>query len=343
MPVTIMDVAKEANVSKSTVSLVMNNSDSVKLETRIKVLDAIQKLGYVPNMAARELTTKVKNILGLVFLTDNTTNKSYRFDSVTETLLYDTFNGISSGMRQTDFGLLSERFSALDPNQELPSLLKNNRVDGVFIVGGLFDDAFMQRLQQRKIAAVLVGRSYPGIDWVAPDVLDAMYKGTRYLLETGHQHIVFILGPRTSPVAHKKLEGIRKAMDEAGLELRADAVKYCDYTGASGYNAMKELWESGIRMDAVFAASDGIAIGAMRCLFDQKVRIPEEVSIVGYEQSVITEHAVPALTTIDINKERMGEEALRILLNRISRPKAKPVQLTLAPALVIRDTVKQRG
>ncbi len=337
-----MDVAKEANVSKSTVSLVMNNSDSVKLETRIKVLDAIQKLGYVPNMAARELTTKVKNILGLVFLTDNATNRSYQFDSVTETLLYDTFNGISSGMKQTDFGLLSERFSALEPNQELPSLLKNNRVDGVFIVGGLFDDAFIQRVQQRKIAAVLVGRNYPGIDWVAPDVLDAMYKGTKYLLETGHQDIVFLLGPQTSPVAHKKLEGICKALDEAGLPLRPDAFKYCDYSGSSGYNSMKELWTSGIGMDAVFAASDGIAMGAMRFLYDQKVRIPDDISIVGYEQSVITEHAVPALTTIDINKERMGEEALRILLNRISRPKAKPVQLMIAPSLVIRDTVKKR-
>ncbi|ULL15199.1 LacI family transcriptional regulator [Paenibacillus sp. H1-7] len=343
MPVTIMDVAKEANVSKSTVSLVMNNSDSVKLETRIKVLEAIERLGYVPNMAARELTTKIKHILGLIFMTDNTTNKSYRFDSVTETLLYDTFNGISSGMKQTDFGLLSERFSAFEATQELPSLIKNNRVDGVFIVGGLFDDSFMQRLLQRKIAAVLVGRSYPGIDWVAPDVLDAMYKGTKYLLETGHKHIAFILGPRTSPVAHKKLEGIRKALDEAGMALEDNAVKYCDYTGASGYTAMKELWESGVRTDSVFAASDGIAVGAMRYLYDQRVRIPDDISIVGYEQSVITEHAFPALTTIDINKERMGEEALRILLNRIARPKAKPVQMTLAPSLVIRDTVKLRG
>ncbi|WP_248930084.1 LacI family DNA-binding transcriptional regulator [Paenibacillus hamazuiensis] len=342
MAVTIMDVAKEANVSKSTVSLVMNNSDSVKLETRIRVLEAIRKLGYVPNMAARELTTKIKHILGLVFLTDNTTNKSYRFDAVTETLLYDTFNGISSGMKQTDFGLLSERFSALDANAELPSLLKNNRVDGVFIVGGLFGDEFIKRVQERNIPAVIVGRNYPGIDSVAPDVLDAMYKGTRHLLETGHRHIVFILGPETSPVAQKKLEGIRKALDEAGLPLRADTVKYCDYTGASGYKAMQVLWESGARMDAVFAANDGIAVGAMRYLYERKVRIPEDISIIGYEQSVLTEHSVPALTTIDINKERMGEEALRILLNRISRRKAKTVRLTLAPSLVVRDTVKKR-
>lgn len=342
MAVTILDVAREANVSKSTVSLVINNSQSVKIETKFRVLEAIKKLGYVPNLAAREMTTKKKHILGLIFLADNTNDKPYRFNSITETLLYDTNSGISAGLKNTEYGLLSERFYAYDKMQELPSLIKNNRVDGIFIVGGLFEDEFIQHIQERKIPAVLVGSYHPSIDSVAPDVVNSMYIGTKHLLEKGHKNIAFINGPKATPNAHKKMEGFKKAMDEAGLLIKGDMMKYSDYTGAAGYNAMKDIWKTGNRPDAVLAASDGIAVGAMRYLYDEKVRIPDDVSFIGYEQSIISEHAIPALTTIDINKERMGEEACKILLNRIARPKAKIVQLTLQPSLVIRDSVKSR-
>ncbi|NGP43829.1 LacI family transcriptional regulator [Bacillaceae bacterium SIJ1] len=338
--VTILDVARHSNVSKSTVSLVINNSDAVKDETRIKVLESIKALGYVPNMAARELQTKVKNILGMVFLVNESAQKAHSFNSVTETLFYDTFTGISSFLKDTDYGLLNERFSTSQDQEAMPSLIKNNRVDGVFIIGGLFSGDFIQHIQQRKIPAVLVGRHSSEIDSVAPDVTHAIDQGTKYLLSCGHQHIAFINGPKSMEVAKKKVQSFTHAMTAAGKENLAETVVFTDYTGTAGYDAMKEIWESGTRPDAVLAASDGIAVGAMRYLYDIKVRIPEDISVMSYEQSIISEHAIPALTTMDINKERMGEEASRLLLNRIKYPDRPIVSHTVETSLVIRDSVK---
>ncbi|KAB8137448.1 LacI family transcriptional regulator [Gracilibacillus oryzae] len=339
--VTIWDVAKDSKVSKSTVSLVINNSDAVKMETKLRVLESIKKLGYVPNMAARELQTKVKNILGMVFLVNESAQKSHSFHSITETLFYDTFSGISSQLKDTDYGLLSERFSAVNQTS-LPSLIKNNRVDGVFIIGGLFSEAFIKQLQERKIPAVLAGRYFPGIDSVAPDVHHAIYTGAKYLLENGHRNIAFINGPEQMQVAQQKLEGFEKALQETSETVMDKAVVHTDYTGTAGYQAMKQIWESGKRPDAILAASDGIAVGAMRYLYEQNVRIPDDISIMGYEQSIISEHAIPALTTMNISKEQMGEEACKMLLRRIETPNAEIVNHTVETSLVIRDSVRKR-
>jgi len=339
--VTIMDVARDAKVSKSTVSLVINNSDAVKPATRQKVLESIEKLGYVPNMAARELHTKVKNTLGMVFLVNEPLQQSHDFHSVTETLFFDTFAGISSQLKETDFGLLSEKYSAVN-NSDLPSLIKNNRVDGVFIIGGLFTEDFIHKLQNLKIPAVFVGRHYPGVDSVAPDVSHAIYAGAKYLLESGHRKFAFINGPEYTEVAQKKLRSFKKALRDFDVDEKDATCLFTEYTGTGGYKAMQEIWGSGIRPDAVLAASDGLAVGAMRYLYEIKVRIPDDISVMGYEQSIISEHAIPALTTMDINKERMGVEATKILLNRIKNPNTEIVHSTVETSLVIRDSVRKR-
>lgn len=340
--VTIHDVARACSVSKSTVSLVINNSDSVKAETKRKVLETIRRLGYVPNLAARELQTKRKNVIGVVFLADGPHQKPNSFHSVTETLFYDTFHGVSTYLSDTEYGLLSERFSAMDQEEELPALIRNNRVDGVILIGGLFDPEFIKRIQERGLPAVLVGRMVRGLDSVALNMTRAMQLGTKHLLETGHRQIAFINGPKKMPISQSKLKGYQQAVEEAGLGLEAGWVRYAEYTGIGGYRAMQELWESGARPDAVLTASDGIAAGAMRYLYERHVRVPDDVSIIGYEQSIISEHAIPSLTTLDIQKERMGEEACKMLMKRIMDPSLRTSHLTLDPSLVVRNSVKQR-
>ncbi|CAM3547491.1 LacI family DNA-binding transcriptional regulator [Marinicrinis lubricantis] len=343
LTVTILDVAKACNVSKSTVSLVINQSSAVKEETRKKVLEAIQRLGYVPNLAARELQTKRKNLIGVVYLADGPFEKPNGFEAVTDTLFYDTYSGISAYLNNSEYGLLNERFSALNGEEEMPALIKNNRVDGVILIGGLFNAAFIRRIRERGLPAVLVGRSVRGLDSIAPHVSQAIYLGTKHLLETGHRRIVFINGPAGMPIARKKQEGFVQAMMEQGIAVDAKSMRHADYTGMAGYLAMQDIWESGARPDAVLAASDGIAVGAMRYLYEQKVRIPDDISVMGYEQSIISEHAIPSLTTLDINKQRMGEEACKLLMKRINKPAFKPVNLILEPSLVLRNSVTRRG
>ncbi len=341
MSVTILDVAKEAGVSKSTVSLVINNSNSIKLETQYKVKQAIEKLGYVPNLAARELTTSRTHTLGLIFMTSNQHQKPYGFSSVCETLLYDTSNGIYSGLKSTDYTLLVERFSDTG-NSDLPDLVKSGRLDGVFLIGGLFSSHFVETLQKHKIPLVIIGRQYEGYDSISVDTQAVGYMGAKYLLEQGHRKIAFINGPLSSNNSQQKLLGIQRALKELNLDPSIIETVHTGYSGQNGYEGLKELWEKGYRPDAVFGASDGITSGILRFLYDNAIRVPDEISVLGYEDSILSEYSSPAITVIDAHKEIMGKEACSVLINRIKKPKSKVVNLSIEPSLIVRNSVLGR-
>ena len=333
MKVTILDVAREANVSKSTVSLVLNNSKAVKLETQYKVREAIKKLNYTPNLAARELTTSRKHTLGIVFLTSNHLKKAYAFDSVAETLLYDTSNGIYTCLESTDYALLTERFSSVSNPDALPSLITNGRIDGVFLIGGLFTSDLIEHLKQINLPTVIIGSQYNGTDSIFSEMETVGYLAGKELLKKKHKRILFINGPSTSSNSQKKLSGMQNAFSEFGADPSGLFVVNSGYSGLDGYKALKEIWESGIRPDAIFGASDGITSGALRFLFEQKVNIPQDISIIGYESSILSEYSPINLTVIDAHKEKMGEEACRALLKRIGQPRSNTVYLGIPPTL----------
>lgn len=343
MAATIIDVARKAGVSKSTVSLVINNSTAVKLETKYKVLEAIEELGYVPNMNARGLTAKKTNILGVLTMVEGLFHKSYNFDSDTEVFSYDISTGIPKGLANTDYGLLNERYCIFENNNELPQLVKSNRIDGLFIIGGLFSDEFAEKIRACGTPAVVVGRLHEFFDSVTADVEQGAFLSASHLLATGHKKLCYINCPVAFRTNIDRFQGFRKAIDAS--ESKPDAkwtVNTLHNTGAGGYLAIKEIWESGARPDAILAANDSIALGIMRYLYEQRVHIPEDISIIGYEDSVLSGYSAPALSSVNINKQRIGEEACRILLNRIDRPKSKRVQLILPTTLVLRDSVTNR-
>lgn len=341
MSVTLFDVAKEAGVSKSTVSLVINNSDAVKPETRERVYAAINKLNYTPNVSAQELTTKKKQVLGSIFLTKNLSEGTYLFDSVTETFFYDTLTGISSELSKTNYGLISERFSRNEQTGDLPLIVKNNRVAGLFIIGGLISNELIEIILQKKLPAVIIGSQHPLIDSVNVDIFKAACIAVKYLTDLGHRKIAFINGPVESSTTDIKLKGYCKALKDAGIEIDGRLITNAEFTGLSGYIAMKKLWESGVKMTAVFCASDSIAAGAMRYLYDAGIRIPDVISVIGYEHSIISEHVIPALTTVQICKEQMGVKACKLLLNRIKNPEDGIKNQILKPKLIIRDSVRR--
>jgi LacI family transcriptional regulator/LacI family purine nucleotide synthesis repressor len=338
MSVTILDVAKEAGVSKSTVSLVINNSNSIKLETQYKVRQAIEKLGYVPNLAARQLTTSRTHTLGLIFMTSNQQQKPYGFSSVCETLLYDTSNGIYSGLKNTDYTLLVERFSDTG-DHDLPELVKSGRLDGVFLIGGLFSGHFVEALQKHKLPLVIIGLQYEGYDSISVDTEAVGYMGAKYLLEQNNRKIAFINGPLSNYNSQQKLKGIQRALDEFNLDPSTIQTVHTGYSGQNGYEGIKELWEKGYRPDAVFGSSDGITSGILRFLYEKAIRIPDDISVLGYEDSILSEYSSPALTVIDAHKEIMGKEACSVLMNRIKKPKSKIVNLSIEPSLIIRNSV----
>ena len=341
--VTICDVAKYAGVSKSTVSLVINNSPLVKEETKQKVDEAIQKLGYVCNNNARGLRKRETKCLGIIVATESKTEQTYEYNYETGLFSYNITNGIPVGLVDTDYGLLTERYCAAEAEGELPTIIKNGRIDGVFLVGGLFEDSFIEELLKRGIPTVAVGKYYKQIDCIFPDVKKGTYDEVSYLIENGHKKIAFINCPLTYSASQVRLAGFQEAFEDHSKQVDQTWITYCQQnTGAGGYEAIKSLWESGVRPDAIATANEPIALGVMRFLYEKGIRIPEDISVSSYEDSVLGGYATPALTTVNIHKEYMGTLAAGMLLRRIENPDKEIESFSIEPELIIRASVSKK-
>jgi len=340
---TIHDVAAAAGVSKSTVSLVCNNSPKVKLETKKRVLEAIEKLGYTPNLAAVELTTKRKLILGMVLVTNQENLDHISFDTMDDNYFHDVSTGIYDVVRNSNYGILEERFTATNKNADnIPSIVRMNRVDGLFIVGGLFDDSFINNILNRNIPTVVLGRSYPGIDSVNTDSKFATYIGVQYLIKKGHKDILFISGPDLTPSTKMKDEGYKLALIEAGIPFRKEYYTKSEFHGLGGYLAAKEALENhNINPTAIFTSSDCMAIGAMKYLYEKNIRIPDSISIATYDDSILATYAIPALTSVTINKIQIGVQAASLLLKRIENQTQKTKTIMVPVNIVERNSVKE--
>jgi LacI family transcriptional regulator/LacI family purine nucleotide synthesis repressor len=340
MPVTILDIAREAGVSKSTVSLVINNPQIVKKETRCRVQEAIDRLGYVPNHAARQLIMNRTHTLGLIFLTSNHFSKAYEFSSVPETLLYDASDGINAELANTNYTLLTERFSLIESSDALPHLIKERRLDGVLFIGGLFTSKLIEQVRKIHLPMVIIGRQYENLDSVSVDLEQAGCMGIRYLLEQGHKNILFLNGPKSSSNSALKARGAEAALQKMKMPPSALRIIHSGYTGLNAYEAIKKSWGGSFHPSAIFCGSDGIAGGIMRFLYEKGLHVPRDISILTAEYSVLTEYSTPPLTSIDLQKEILGKEACRILLNRIKEPGTKPVTMRLPPILIQRNSVR---
>ncbi len=343
MPVTIYDVAKEAGVSKSTVSLVINASQMVKPETRRKVHEAISTLGYVPNMSARSLTTKKANVLGVLILAEDLVRKSYNFDVGAEVFAYDVMAGMPRGLIGTNYGLVSERFCVSEDGDNLPDMLKTKRVDGILLIGAQFNDDFAKRVKACGFPVVVVGRDHDMFDSITADATNGAYIAAEHLINTGHKHICYVNAPHSYSTSLDRSEGFYSAMKAFKSQVSKSWLIDVEHnSGLGGYNAIKAFFEMGARPDGILTANDGIALGVMRYLYEKKINIPEDVSIISYEDSVLSGYASPALSTININKEEMGREACEIMLKRLKYPRMRRVKMDLPVNLVLRDSVKDR-
>jgi LacI family transcriptional regulator/LacI family purine nucleotide synthesis repressor len=342
MGITIIDVAREAGVSKSTVSLVMNGNTAIKEQTRDRVLKTIQQMGYIPNINARNLTTKKNHILGVAMNVENLAFSSYDFDSETEIFSYDVSLGIHARLEKSGYGVLQERFCVTDKDA-LPKFVINKRVDGVFILGSAFYNHLIIKLKKEKIIFVVVGRYIREVDSVSPDFIKAAYISTEYLITTGHKKILFINCPTIFSSNQDRLVGINRAVSDYSYSMNQKWIINTQHnTGKGAYEVIKYCWENGIRPDGIFMANDTLALGVMRFLHEQQVRVPDDVSIIGYEDSILAGYAVPPLTTINISKPKMGEQAAQLMLERIRNPRKKFASIIIEPVLVERSSVIRR-
>ncbi|HET7516897.1 MAG TPA: LacI family DNA-binding transcriptional regulator [Actinomycetes bacterium] len=332
-PPTLEQVAALAGVSRATVSRVVNGSPKVSPVVRAQVERAVAKLGYVPNRAARSLVTRRADSVALVV-----SEPHARFFS--EPFFAGMVRGVSAALAETGVQLLLLIAQDLPDRGRLERYVVGGHVDGVLLASLHGDDPLPGTLERAGVPAVLVGRpaGTAGTSYVDADNRGGARAAVEYLAGQGRRRIAAITGSLDMGVGLDRLEGWRDGLAAAGLGGASDLVEPGDFTEEGGAAAMARLLERpGDPVDAVFAASDLMAAGALRALRAAGRRVPEDAAVVGFEDSAVARYAQPPLTTVRQPIEEMGRQATRLLLAQVAG-EAGGMHLILDTELVVRSS-----
>lgn len=330
---TLEAVAALAGVGRGTVSRVVNGSPRVSDRARAAVEAAIAELGYVPNRAARSLVTRRTDSVALVVPEGETRLFSEPYFS-------DIIRGVAAGIADTDMQLLLILVRNAKERERLASYLAAQRVDGVLMVSVHGDDPLLGILEELDLPAVLAGRrsDLESLSYVQADNAGGARSAVRHLLARGCRAVATITGPLDMEVARARLAGYRRALAQAGAQTGEDLVGVADFTEEGGRAAMRELLARRPDLDAVFAASDVMAAGAVQVLRETGRRVPQDVAVIGFDDSMVARHTDPPLTSVRQPIEEMGRTMTRLLLDEIADGGRAHRQVVLATELVVRES-----
>jgi LacI family transcriptional regulator len=305
---TIQDVAKAAGVAPITVSRVLNNSGYASEDTRARVESAIKALGYVPNTLARGLRSKRTHTLALV-MTDITNP----FFTLIARGVEDTASraGYTVIYCNTDESEIKE--------EKYINILVQKQVDGILLVPACSNPQSVKFLHRNEIPVVLIDRSIPEtqIDLVRCDSDEGAYRLIKHLIELGHRRIATITGPREVSTAQDRASGYRRAMLEAKLESHIQ-IHYGPFTQNSGYDFARQVLSLDPRPTAIFGANNFISIGVLKALREAGLRVPEDISVVAFDDLPDSMIVDPILTVASQPAYEMGSQATQLLLKRIA-------------------------
>ena len=329
---TLEEVAARAGVGRGTASRVVNGSSQVSESARSAVLQAIDDLGYVPNRAARSLVTRLTDSVALVV-----SESDERFFG--EPFFARIVRGVSSALAETPLQLLLAIAQTPAERTRLEHFLTPQHVDGVLLLSLHGDDPLPALLEARGLPAVLGGRP-AGVEptsYVDVDNSAGARLAVDHLAASGRRRIATIAGPQDMAAGVGRLAGYRSGLAAAGQPADDALVVHGDFSEQSGGAATAELLDRGGDIDAIFAASDPMAIGALRMLQSRGIRVPDDVAVIGFDDSPSSRHTSPLLTSVHQPVEAMGREMVRILTARIRR---EPVELrvVLDAHLVVRES-----
>jgi DNA-binding LacI/PurR family transcriptional regulator len=335
---TLDQVAARAGVGRGTVSRVVNGSPQVSAAAKAAVEQAIQELGYVPNRAARALVTQRTDSVALVV----SESEERVFG---EPFFAGIIRGISSMLLETPLQLWLAMAQSKAERERVEHHLTPQHVDGVLLLSLHGDDPLPALLAQRGLPVVLGGQ--PGgkvkiasdqMSCVDADNVGGARTAVAHLLGRGRRRVAAIAGPQDMGVGVARLNGYRRALREARLPVDESQIGYGDFSEASGASAMRMLLDRHPDLDAVFAASDLMAVGAMRVLRERGRGVPGDVAVVGFEDSVLARQTEPPLTTVHQPVEAMGREMARLLVAHIRGEHVPAPLVVLDTHLVVRES-----
>ena len=328
---TMKDIAKLAGVSTSTVSHVINKSRYVSEEISLRVNSAAQQLNYRPSALARSLKVNRTKTIGMLVTTS------------TNPFFGEVVKGVERSCYHQGYNLiLCNTEGDHERMRESINTLLQKRVDGLILMCSSLEGERIEVFEQYPDIPVVVMDWGPMLftsDKIQDNSLRGRYLAAKYLIESGHRQIGCITGPLVKHQAQMRYEGYKRALNESGLGFNANWIIEADFECEGGFEAFNQMLAKGPLPSAIFVCNDMMAMGVINAANAKGIRIPEDLSIIGYDDIHIAKFMSPSLTTIHQPKYRLGKAAVEALLNRLEKGATDPQVVQLEPTLVERDTV----
>ncbi len=339
--ITIKDIARICGVGVSTVSRALNNHPDINPETKAKIKEVIEQYGYIPNNSARNLKrTDTKSVAILV-------------KGITNPFFSDMIKIIEEEAQKKGFSTVLRHVEYLEDEVDVAlELIKEKKPRGIVFLGGYFLQS-EEKLQKLNVPFVIatagcIPVNMDRADYSSFTVDDEKegYKITKYLIENGHRDIAILCGEReNASVGQLRLQGYKRALTEAGIPVKdayicpmKEDIEY--YTLENGYATMKSLLDSGEKVTAIFAISDVLAIGAGRAIVDSGLKVPEDISVVGYDGIEMGKYVIPSITTLSQPVKDIAKDSSKLLFDLISGKKENQHKV-YEGELIVRESTKK--
>ncbi len=326
--ITIKDVAKASGYSINTVSRALNNKSEIKEETKEKILKVARELGYFKNFAAASLRGQRTKTIGVVL--PDSANPFYS----------EVLKGIESEAKKHGYQIvLTNTERNYESEKEGIFALLQRRIDGLLVSPVQERDDDIRELIKLNIPFVIVGRHFEKIkvDEVYNDEIKGGYLATEYLIKKGYKKILMLNGYLHKSPAKMRLEGYKKALGKYGIKFDSELVIIGDIDFTDGYNQIKNAIKSEKSFDSIFAYNDMLALGAIKVLKEEKIKVPEDIGVVGYDDILFASISAPALTTVMIKKQELGARSFKLLMERIEGRKDTKKEI-LDVELIVRES-----
>ncbi len=332
MPTTIKDVAKLANVSPSTVSRVISNNPKISDATKVIVREAMEQLKYRPNLIARSLTNKTTKTLALLLPGSDE-------DFLQNPFFVKAMRGISNYAKKQGYYIL---FTHPEKNEDevnlLSDLLHSKWVDGVILTTVKDNDERIAFLKKYDLPFVVIGRPDDELNdlWVDNDNVSAMYNVVDMLIKRGHKIIAFIGGSHEFKVTKNRLLGYLKALKSNNIAMNLNIIQERDFTEEAAYAATREIFKNATP-DAIVTTDDLIAFGSQQYMLEHDI---QNVAIIGFNNTLLSEYKIPSISSIDINAEKLGVFAAKLLIDKLNNEKISTNSYLIETKFIERDSTK---
>lgn len=346
------EIAKLIGVSRSTVSRVINNYPDIPPATREKVLKAIKEYNYYPNSSARMLVGKKSSTLGIFVVDIKDNEKPHHVIEKNEDLLYGNsyfspfINAFIDYANKTQYYVLVTTIYNSEELWKIQSAFYEKRIDGGVIIGSNENDhKHILELMKKDLILANVDINVDDQNkdkamYININNYDGAFEATKYLIELGHRNIGVITGDLNKLSGKVRFESIKQALSSSGIQLNEDHIAYGDFTEDSGYVGMKKILKSENRPTAIFACNDTMALGAYKAIGEAGLSIPDDISVMGFDNTQVSQYMSPPLTSVNISLPEVAKCAVDMLIRAIEKEEITPEIKIVNTNIVERESCK---